>query len=56
MQHENRSEPAVEQELLWSREGHSMLNRKKYYRAQQIWRDFFLNTVSGIGTAALKKK
>lgn len=44
------------QELLWSREGHSMLNRKKYYRAQQIWRDFFLNTVSGIGTAALKKK
>lgn len=44
------------QELLWSREGHSMLNRKKYYRAQQIWRDFFLNTVSGIGTAAFKKK
>lgn len=44
------------QELLWSREGHSMLNRKKYYRAQQIWRDFFSNTVSGIGTAALKKK
>lgn len=44
------------QELLWSRESHSMLNRKKYYRAQQIWRDFFLNTVSGIGTAALKKK
>lgn len=44
------------QELLWSREGHSMLNRKRYYRAQQIWRDFFLNTVSGIGTAALKKK
>lgn len=44
------------QELLWSREGHSMLNRKKYYRAQQIWRDFFLNTVSGVGTAALKKK
>lgn len=44
------------QELLWSREGHSMLNRKAYYRAQQIWRDFFLNTVSGIGTAALKKK
>lgn len=44
------------QELLWSREGHSMLNRKGYYRAQQIWRDFFSNTVSGIGTAALKKK
>ena len=44
------------QELLWSREGHSMLNRKMYYRAQQIWRDFFLNTVSGIGAAALKKK
>jgi hypothetical protein len=44
------------QELLWSREGHSMLNRKRYYRAQQIWRDFFSNTVSGIGTAALKKK
>lgn len=44
------------QELLWSREGHSMLNRKRYYRAQQIWRDFFLNTVSGIGSAALKKK
>ena len=44
------------QELLWSREGHSMLNRKKYYRAQQIWRDFFLNTVSGVGTAAFKKK
>lgn len=44
------------QELFWSRESHSMLNRKKYYRAQQIWRDFFSNTVSGVGTAALKKK
>lgn len=44
------------QELLWSREGHSMLNRKKYYRAQQIWRDFFSNTVSGFGAAALKKR
>lgn len=44
------------QELFWSRESHSMLNRKKYYRAQQIWKDFFLNTVSGIGTAAFKTK
>lgn len=44
------------QELLWSRESHSMLNRKKYYRAQQIWKDFFLNTVSGVGSAAVLKK
>lgn len=44
------------QGLFMKREEHSLMNRKKYYRAQQVWKDFFSNTVSGVGTAALKKK
>lgn len=35
------------QELFAKREGHSMMNRKAYYRAQQIWRDFVGGIMSG---------
>lgn len=35
------------QELFAKREGHSMMNRRAYYRAQQIWRDFVGGVVSG---------
>lgn len=35
------------QELFASREKHSMMNRKAYYRAQQIWRDFVGGIMSG---------
>lgn len=34
-------------ELFVKREGHSMMNRKAYYRAQQIWRDFVGGVLSG---------
>ena len=35
------------QELFAKREGHSLMNRKTYYRAQQIWRDFVGGVLSG---------
>lgn len=35
------------QELFAKREGHSMMNRRAYYRAQQIWRDFVGGVLSG---------
>lgn len=35
------------QELFVKREGHSLMNRKAYYRAQQIWRDFVGGILSG---------
>lgn len=35
------------QELFAKREGHSMMNRRAYYRAQQIWRDFVGGIMSG---------
>lgn len=35
------------QELFAKREGHSLMNRKAYYRAQQIWRDFVGGILSG---------
>lgn len=35
------------QELFASREKYSMMNRKAYYRAQQIWRDFVGGIMSG---------
>lgn len=35
------------QELFAKREGHSLMNRKAYYRAQQIWRDFVGGVLSG---------
>lgn len=35
------------QELFASREKYSMMNRKAYYRAQQIWRDFIGGIMSG---------
>lgn len=35
------------QELFAKREGHSMMNRRAYYRAQQIWRDFIGGIMSG---------
>lgn len=35
------------QELFAKREGHSLMNRKAYYRAQQIWRDFIGGIMSG---------
>lgn len=35
------------QELFASREKHSLMNRKAYYRAQQIWRDFVGGILSG---------
>ena len=35
------------QELFAEREGHSMMNRRAYYRAQQIWRDFIGGIMSG---------
>ena len=35
------------QELFASRERYSMMNRKAYYRAQQIWRDFVGGIMSG---------
>lgn len=35
------------QELFAKREGHSLMNRKAYFRAQQIWRDFVGGVLSG---------
>jgi hypothetical protein len=35
------------QELFAKREGHSLMNRKAYFRAQQIWRDFIGGIMSG---------
>lgn len=35
------------QDLFMNREGHSLMNRKKYFRAQQIWRDFVGGIMSG---------
>lgn len=35
------------QELFAKREGNSMMNRKAYFRAQQIWRDFVGGVLSG---------
>ena len=35
------------QELFAKRESHSMMNRRAYYRAQQIWRDFIGGIMSG---------
>lgn len=35
------------QELFAKREGHSMMNRRAYFRAQQIWRDFVGGIMSG---------
>lgn len=34
-------------ELFAKREGHSMMNRRAYFRAQQIWRDFVGGIMSG---------
>lgn len=35
------------QELFAKREGHSLMNRRAYFRAQQIWRDFIGGIMSG---------
>lgn len=35
------------QDLFAKREGHSLMNRKAYFRAQQIWRDFVGGVLSG---------
>ena len=35
------------QDLFLKREKHSMMNRKGYFRAQQIWRDFIGGIMSG---------
>ena len=35
------------QELMYRREKNSLMNRKGYFRAQQIWRDFIGGVLSG---------
>lgn len=42
------------QELMLKRESHSLMNRKKYFRAQQIWKDFIGGTLGPAAAAALK--